>query len=148
MTSTNSPSSPPPTLKTIMGFDFGLQKIGIAIGQMVTKTATPLTIINAREGKPNWVLLDPVVAEWQPDLLVVGNPLNMDGSESELSLRAKKFSRRVAARYAIETVIMDERLSTRAARERADLDDHTGPVDAYAAAIIIENWLYHKAPQI
>lgn len=129
------------TIQTLLGFDFGLQKIGIATGQCLTRSATPLTIIKAKEGKPDWSALDPLIKEWQPDQLVVGNPLNMDGTESELSRRAQKFARRLAARYSLPVTTMDERLSTREAREQAAAYDHSGQVDAIAAAIIVENWL-------
>lgn len=128
--------------KQLLGFDFGTTKIGIATGQPLTGTASPLTIIKARDGIPDWPALDALVAEWQPDALVVGNPLNMDGSESEMSPRAKKFSRRMAARYQRDTFLMDERLSTQKARELAELTGHTGQLDAMAAAIILENWLH------
>lgn len=128
-----------------MGFDFGLQKIGVAIGQRLTLTASPVAIIKANEGKPNWEMLDPLLKEWEPDILIIGNPLNMDGTPSDISLRAAKFTRRLAARYQLPTELMDERLSTREAREQADNRGINGQVDALAAAIILENWLRHQS---
>ena len=76
----------------IMGFDFGTKKIGVAIGQMVTATATPLSIIRVEKGVPNWCMLEKLISQWKPERLVVGLPLNMDDSHSNMSRRALKFS--------------------------------------------------------
>ena len=67
-----------PAKKCLLGFDFGTAKIGIATGQTVTNTATPLNIISASDGVPNWITLAAILSEWQPDLIIVGLPLNMD----------------------------------------------------------------------
>lgn len=130
------------TIALAMGFDFGLHKIGIATGQLITKSATPLTIITAQGGKPNWEQLDPIMEQWKPDALVVGRPLNMDDSESELSRLSEKFARRLYGRYDINPKMMDERLSTREAQELAKEQGLKGPVDALAAAIILQDWMY------
>ena len=121
----------------VMGFDFGQTKIGVAIGQRMTATATPLGIISARDGKPDWDQLDGLVSEWQPETLVVGLPLNMDDSMSEMGEAAAKFSRRLHGRYSIETYLMDERLSTFEARLESDNEK----IDDVAAKIILESWL-------
>ena len=75
----------------VMGFDFGMKRIGIALGQTVTLTARPLQTIAAKDGIPNWDELSKVLKKWQPNALVVGIPLNMDGSEQKVSLNARQF---------------------------------------------------------
>ncbi len=136
------------SVKNLLGFDFGTAQIGIATGQTVTSTATSLAIITARDGIPDWRALGEIINEWQPDLIVVGLPLNMDDSESELSRRARKFARRLHGRFNIDTLMMDERLSSREAKTahrrlgKRDLDK----VDHIAAALILQSWLNH--PQL
>ena len=136
------------SVKNLLGFDFGTAQIGIATGQTVTNTATSLAIITARNGIPDWRALGEIINEWQPDLIVVGLPLNMDDSESELSRRARKFARRLHGRFNIDTLMMDERLSSREAKAahrrlgKRDLDK----VDHIAAALILQSWL--NQPQL
>ena len=131
------------SVKSLLGFDFGTAQIGIAIGQTVTSTATSLAIITARNGIPDWRALGEIISEWQPELMVVGLPLNMDDSESELSQRARKFARRLHGRFNIDTLMMDERLTSREAKAahrhlgKRDLDK----VDHIAAALILQSWL-------
>ena len=85
--------------RSLMGFDFGTRSIGIATGQEVTGTASPLTSLKANEGIPDWVQLEKLLKEWQPDLLIVGLPLNMDGTEQEMTVRAGKFGQRLHGRF-------------------------------------------------
>ncbi len=120
-----------------MGFDFGLKRIGVAVGQHITRTATPVAVVNARDGIPDWPALDALVNEWQPALFVVGLPLHMDGDMSEMGKAADKFARRLHGRYKLEAKMMDERLST---YEAKSLSDET-QVDALAAKLILESWL-------
>lgn len=130
---------------SIMGFDFGTKRTGIAMGQRITQTANGIGCISARDGIPNWEQLDKLVQEWQPHAFVVGLPINMDGTASEMSRRANKFSNRLNARYRIPSFTIDERLSTFAAKEEAKSQGHKGhyksdPVDALAAQYILESW--------
>jgi putative holliday junction resolvase len=120
-----------------MGFDFGQKRIGVAIGQQLTGTASALGIVSARDGKPNWSELDSLIREWQPELFVVGLPLNMDDSMSDIAIAAQRFARRIEARYQIGYAMMDERLSTFDARLQSDKEN----VDAIAAQLILESWL-------
>jgi putative Holliday junction resolvase len=120
-----------------MGFDFGMGKIGIAVGQAITGSATPLTILKARDGVPNWQQVEQLINEWQPALLVVGLPLNMDGSDSEMSRLAEKFSRKLHGRFNIPVDTMDERLTSFEAAQYAEKDQL---VDAIAARLILESW--------
>lgn len=124
----------------VMAFDPGMTKIGVAVGQRITGSASPVTILRAVDGIPDWSQVEKLVREWQPVRFVVGLPLNMDGSESEMSLRAKKFSRRLEGRFGIPATTMDERLTTREADEHATRGER---VDAIAACIILESWFRH-----
>lgn len=135
----------------IMAFDFGTTKIGIAVGQNITGTATPLGNVRAKDGKPDWPHLDTIVKEWRPHLLVIGMPLNLDGSDSEMSSRAKKFANRLEARFNLPTVTFDERLSSFDAREvrkeseaknrAAKVGSKKETIDSLAAKLILESWL-------
>ena len=132
--------------ETVIAIDFGLRNLGIAVGNTVSNTARPLTVMRARDGKPDWEALTSLLAEWQPDRVLVGHPLNMDGTESEMGLRAKKFSRQVEGRLNITVTMVDERLSSREAKALAREAGHPGdfssePIDDQAAAIILTTWL-------
>ncbi len=74
-----------------MAFDFGTTKIGVAVGQQITGTASPVAVVKARNGIPQWLAIDRLVEEWQPKVLVVGLPINMDGTESDMSKTAARF---------------------------------------------------------
>jgi putative Holliday junction resolvase len=131
------------TVYTALGFDYGTRKIGAAYGQSLTGTAQPLELLPAKEGIPNWQQIERLIEEWQPTLLVVGLPLNMDGSESALSTRARKFANRLHGRFGLNIELVDERLTTRAARE--ELQDSSGNVDSHCAAIILRDWFNQLA---
>ena len=124
----------------VLGFDFGTRQIGVATSQWSTGFASPLVTIQAKDGIPNNKSIDEIVSEWQPHLIVVGLPLNMDDSETELTPRARKFARRLAQTYNVCTILVDERLTTRDAYNIAS-NNEPGKVDAVAAALIIETWL-------
>jgi len=129
-----------------MAFDFGLSRIGVATGNCLIGTTTPLPVLRAKEGVPQWETLESLVKEWQPDLLVIGEPLNMDGSPSELSARAEKFARRLHGRLGIDVVMVDERLSSFEAKRTSREQGHKGdfrrqPVDSLAAELILQTWL-------
>ena len=121
-----------------MGFDYGTTKMGVAVGQVITRTATPLAQIKATDGIPDWSAIDALVETWHPEVFVVGLPLNMDGTESEMSVRAEKFARRLEGRYHIRFEMMDERLTSFDAAQRTD---DTDAIDAVAAQLILESWL-------
>jgi putative Holliday junction resolvase len=133
---------PPPPV-TALAFDFGLRQIGVAVGQTLTGSASPLTVISARDGQPDWTVVDALVKEWRPGLLLVGLPLNMDDSESEFCARARKFGRRLHGRTGLKTLMIDERLSTREAKARGGRREsyREHPVDNLAAQVILEGWL-------
>ena len=126
-----------------LGFDFGQQRIGIAVGQQVTGTATAICTVQSRDGKPDWDTISGLINEWQPDTLVVGLPLHADGLDSEISLAARKFARQLEGRYRLPVYTMNEYLSSQAAMELQEQDRQAGKtgVDAIAARIILQNWL-------
>lgn len=135
-----------PANRTVMAFDYGLRQIGVAVGNRELRTAQPFTVLKAKDGVPNWDAVSQSINEWQPATLVVGEPLNMDGSDSEMSARARKFARQLEGRYGLPVMLMDERLSSREAKEMArerghDGDYHKSPIDADAAALILQSWL-------
>lgn len=130
----------------MIAFDFGLRQIGVAVGNTLLGTTQTLPIIKAKDGIPNWRDVEELIREWGPQLLVVGDPLNMDGSESELARRARKFARRLNGRLGVEVTMVDERLSSFEAktisRERGHRGDYNrDPVDSLAAQLILETWL-------
>ncbi|WP_180112323.1 Holliday junction resolvase RuvX [Acinetobacter sp. YH12131] len=131
--------------QTIMAFDFGTQKMGMAVGQAVIESATPLALFPMKDGIPQWENLLKIIKQHQPQLFLVGLPLNMDDSESELSTRARKFARRLRHQSNINTLMVDERLTTREARDELDHYQAQGrgkklAADSLAAALLIESW--------
>lgn len=132
-------------IKSVLGFDFGTHRIGVAAGQSLTGTAIALETIKAQDGIPHWVALEKAMDEWQPDCLVVGLPLNMDGTIAEMSRRARKFANRLHARFNRPCYLMDERLSSREAKQLHFLAGGSAhfrqdPVDSIAARLILESW--------
>ncbi len=123
---------------TLLCFDFGTKRIGAAVGQTLTDTATPLEIIPVRNNRPDWDRIGALIAEWQPQALVVGNPLNIDGSRHPITDRADAFARKLHGRYRLPVKRADERLSTVEARSRQQNGD---AVDHVAAQVILEGWL-------
>jgi putative Holliday junction resolvase len=132
-----------------LGFDYGTQRIGVAYGQSLTGTAQRVCVLKAKDGIPDWSQIEALISEWKPNLFVVGIPYNLDGSESELMVRAIKFANRLNGRFHKASYGMDERLSSveaaeqvfeenRGAKKRASIDD-------IAARIILENWFSELA---
>ena len=132
-------------MQTLLGFDFGTQRIGIAVGQSITGTATALCTINSSHGKPDWDRITELIEHWRPDALVVGLPLHDDGSYSDISKAARKFAQQLEGRYRLPVHSMDERLSSYAARQHMKRTASKQEVDAVAAMIILQNWLEIQA---
>ncbi|MAZ88971.1 MAG: Holliday junction resolvase RuvX [Cellvibrionaceae bacterium] len=134
-----------PTSLSLLAFDYGTQNIGVASGQSLTQTASELPALKARDGIPDWNQVEQLLKDYQPDCVLVGLPLNMDDTESELSQRARKFGNRLHGRFGIKVEMVDERLSTFAAKEEAAERGHRGnyaqaPIDSIAARLILESW--------
>lgn len=123
------------------------------MGQAITLSARELCILKAQNGVPDWNKVEALIKEWQPDALVVGLPLNMDGTESEMSERALKFSRRLHGRFNIKVFTHDERLTTFEAKgERLRQGQQGGyrdnPVDAIAAKLLLQGWLEEHSEEL
>lgn len=134
-----------PKPHVLLAFDFGTQRIGVAVGQTMTGTATALAILPAIDGTPDWQKVEKLIHEWQPDAFVVGIPLNMDGTESQMSIRARKFGKRLYGRFGKPCHEVDERLSSFEVKHRlAEQDKKMNaqqPIDSLAAKLILESWL-------
>ena len=136
--------------RTVLSFDFGTKSIGVAVGQEITGTASPLNALKAVDGIPDWNIVATLFAEWSPQLAVVGLPLNMDGSNQEVTFSAKKFANRLNAKYRVPVETCDERLTTVDAKARLfelggykKLDKQK--VDSVSACLIFESW-YETRP--
>ena len=141
--------------RTLLGFDFGKKRIGIAIAQEVTGTARPLVTVTAVKHKPDWDSISKIIAEWQPDLLVVGLPLHMDGTEQEMTQAARRFSNQLNGRYQIPIALMDERLSSDEAESilseqtysksrsvfRGSMFPDKAQIDMISAQLILQSWM-------
>lgn len=130
---------------TALAFDFGMKSIGCAVGQSITGTAQALPAFKAQDGIPNWDAVEKCLKEWKPDVVVVGLPLNMDGTEQELTLKAKKFANRLTGRFGMNVALQDERLTTTEARseifKRGGFKAlKKGKIDGISACLILESW--------
>lgn len=137
-------SEPHAKPRTFLGFDYGTARIGVAVGQELTGTATPLTTVRATDGKPDWPAITRLIEQWQPDEVVVGLPLNMDGTFHELSYRAQRFGNQLHGRYNLRAYFMDERLSSLEAErllKNKSRKFQKADIDMLAAKIILESWL-------
>lgn len=135
---------------TALAFDFGTKSIGCAVGQSITGTAQALPAFKAQDGIPNWEQIEKCLREWKPQVVVVGLPLNMDGSEQDLTLRAKKFAQRLHGRFGVNVVLQDERLTTTEARaeifQRGGFKAlNKGKIDGISACLILESWFENSA---
>lgn len=140
-----------PEVGTVLAFDYGLKRIGAAVGQAFTGTASPLQAIAARDGKPDWTAIKTLLEEWQPRALVIGLPYNLDGSRQEMTERAEKFGRQLHGRFGLPVHPVDERLSSVEAERRLKELRQTGrkrvqktDIDSAAACILLENWLRNE----
>ncbi len=126
----------------LLGFDYGTKRIGVAVGQTFTGSARPLTIVRARDGKPDWEAVSRLIAEWQPAALVVGLPVHMDGTEHERTARAQRFGNQLAGRYNLPVHRVDERLTSYEAELELHAQGKGGEaLDAVAAQLILQSWL-------
>ncbi len=121
----------------IMSFDYGSKRIGIAIGQNITATASPLEIVTTKNNKINWSRIDFIIKEWQPKEFVIGLPKYADGSDNTITVAVKSFIKQLSARYQLPVHSIDETLSSVAAAERTKSNEL---LDAVAAQIILETW--------
>lgn len=123
----------------LLAFDFGTKHTGVASGQSITGAAEPVGTLAMKAGKPRWRDVTALVDSWQPNQLVVGLPLNMDGTEATVAPAAKQFAEDLGRRYAIPVALEDERLSTRAIADQIKPQDPRS--HALAACVIAEQYL-------
>lgn len=136
-----------------LGFDVGTRRIGVAVGNAITGSARPLTVVMVRDGQPDWQQLDGLLREWQPDHLIVGLPLTLEGEEQAITRKARGFARQLHERYALPVALADERHSSQEAARRFAAGRAAGlrrrrqadTIDADAAAVILESWLAQAA---
>jgi len=141
-------------MSCVFGFDVGSRLTGVAIGNRFTASARALATLAVHDDVPDWARLDTLQREWQPDTLVVGLPLTLDGAEQPASRRARGFASRLQQRYGLPVVLVDERHSSKeAARRFADAraaglrrKRDAAEIDAEAAAVILERWLNAGEP--
>lgn len=132
--------------RTFLGFDYGEKHTGVAVGSTFTGTAQPVTVLTANGDEPDWTAIDRLIAEWKPHGLVVGLPLNMDGSRNRLTRAARAFGESLRARYNLPVHMADERLSSRAATDTlleagVPLKRHKHQIDKLAAQTILQAFL-------
>ena len=134
-----------PNTITALAFDFGMKRIGVAIGQTLTHSANPLTTLEAKAGIPDWQLIKNLITKWTPTTLIIGIPYNMDGTEQPITQAARRFANRLKGRFGLPIALVDERLSTREAywthTQRPSPHAKQNNIDSYAAVVILENWL-------
>lgn len=151
-----SPASDAPRLPrdgTVLGFDVGARRIGVAVGSAFGHGARALAVVDVREGQPDWPLVDRLQREWRPHGFVVGDPMTLDGGDQPIRHFAHAFARQLRERYRLPVALVDERSSSIEAAQRFAADRAEGRrkrrdaavLDAVAAAVIVERWL--AAPQ-
>lgn len=136
--------------RTLLGFDYGKRNIGVAVGQEITASASPLVTLKARDGKPDWMEITQLIETWRPDALVVGIPLHMDGTEQDMTVAARRFANQLQGRYHLPVINVDERLtSIEAGHIMRDKDQMTrmgkrnedATTDQIAAQLILTQYL-------
>jgi putative Holliday junction resolvase len=144
-----SPAPPGQAPQLVLAFDFGRRRIGVACGDTLSRSASPLSGIPNTDAAPRWELIASLIREWQPALIVVGLPYNADGSESAMSRAARAFADTLALRYTLPVRLIDERYSSLEAETRLKSEREAGlrkrrvakaDVDAAAACVILERW--------
>ena len=135
---------------TVMGFDFGTVRIGVAIGETVTGLAHPLTLISSEPIAQRFEQIGALLAEWQPNQLVVGLPTHLDGAEHEMTQRCRRFGNQLHGRFYLPVTWVDERLSSAEAERRLQQAGQSARsaknhVDAVAAQILLQQWLDQHA---
>ena len=129
-----------------IGFDFGYKRIGMAVGQRLTGSASPLATLDAKLGIPNWDIIQTMLNQWRPLALVVGLPTCIDDSEQYTTAASRGFARQLRKRFSLPVHLVDERLSTVEARAHLFASGgyrkiKNSEIDSIAACIILEQWL-------
>jgi putative Holliday junction resolvase len=127
-------------VETLLGFDFGLKRIGVAVGNSLLARAQPLTIVSGPNNEAKFAAIESLIAQWQPRRCIVGLPLHPDGEPNEMTARCRRFANQLHGRFGVETVLVDERYSS------AVLSQARGEhVDDKAASIILQQYFDESA---
>ena len=127
-------------METVLAFDFGLKRIGVAIGNTLLREARPLTVIAAATNDAKFAAIAALIGEWKPDRCIVGLPLHPDGAEHEMTVRCRRFGNQLNGRFGVPVVMVDERYSS------AVIDQRRGErIDDQAAAIILQQYFNEHA---
>jgi putative Holliday junction resolvase len=142
----------PMKITSVLGFDYGKKRIGIATGQTITSTATPGKTINQIDGNPNWTAIQAEIQQWKPQALIVGMPYHTDGSENKMTAAARQFCYELEKRFKLPVIEVNEALSSQQAEEilsqTIKINKHNKhEIDKMAAAIIVQRWLNLQSPQ-
>ena len=129
--------------QTLLAFDYGIKKIGVAIGNTLLRQARPLRILFSTTREQRFAGIEEILAEWRPDKIIVGLPLTLDGQEQYHSLRCRRFANQLRGRYGLDVELVDERGSSMEAQQAlgTNADD-----DAMAAAVILQRYLDGLSP--
>ncbi len=135
---------------TVLAFDFGTRRIGVAMGNTLTATAHPLATIDDERTQQRISAIAALLQEWQPGMLVVGLPTHADGKEHEMTQRARRFARQLEERFHLPVVLVDERWTTEAAQSALDDAGTAGRKgramrDQVAAQLILQSWFDERA---
>lgn len=135
-----------PESRTCLGFDFGMKRIGVAVGQTLLKTAKPLDTIAATQGTPDWSCISTLINQWHASVIVVGIPYNMDGSVQGVTHAARAFANQCRKRFSCQVFGVDERLTTQEARQLVFEQGgkralEKAQIDSIAAKLILESWM-------
>ena len=136
--------------RLVLGFDFGTKRIGVAVGQEMLGTARPVSTLTFLENAHRFAAIQKLIEEWHPDLLVVGLPMNVDGTEHEMTQRCRRFGNQLHGRFNLPVTWVDERLSSAEAEQRLQQAGQSARatkanVDAVAAQILLQQWLDQQA---
>lgn len=137
-------------LKVVLGFDYGKKRIGVAVGQTITATASPLMTLKAENGAPRWEEIQKLIEQWHPGAFIVGLPYHLTGEEHEITVAARRFGNRLNGRFSLPVFFIDERLTSleaEAALRENSRRIKPGEIDAQAAKIITESWLQQTRQQ-
>lgn len=131
-----------------LGFDFGYKRIGVAVGQRLTCSASPLATLEAKQGVPDWLAVAKMISQWQPQALIVGLPTCIDDKELYTTAAARRFAKLLGKHCDLPVHLVDERLSTVEAREQLFAQGgykrlKKTEIDSIAACVILEQWLHH-----
>ncbi|HEX7341497.1 MAG TPA: Holliday junction resolvase RuvX [Rhodanobacteraceae bacterium] len=132
-----------------LGFDVGTRLIGVAVGNAMTGSASPVDVLTVHDQQPDWARLDAIIRQWVPAMLIVGLPLTLDGGEQSITRQARRFAEQIGQRYQLPVALQDERHSSQEAARRFANARAAGTkrrqdarkIDAMAAAVILETWL-------